>query len=72
MLTGMSVKELKDKLAMMPRQEQDEVIAFLFQLRHAEDVEYQAELSRRLEDRDPSHWLTPDDFERELDKRAGG
>lgn len=68
----MSVKELKDKLAMMPRQEQDEVIAFLFQLRHAEDVEYQAELSRRLEDRDPSHWLTPDDFERELDKRAGG
>lgn len=68
----MSVKELKDKLAMMPRSEQDEVIAFLFQLRQAEDVDYQAELSRRLEDRDPSHWLTPDDFEREMDKRAGG
>ena len=50
-------------------EEQDEVIAFLFYLRHADDVDYQSTISRRLQDKDRSHWLSPDEFERELDKK---
>jgi hypothetical protein len=65
----MSVAEIKEKLAALSRREQDEVVAFLFHLRHAGDAEYQSILAQRLEDRDRSHWLTPAQFERELDKR---
>ncbi len=31
--------------------------------------DYQGALARRLEDKEPAHWLTPDQFERELDKQ---
>jgi hypothetical protein len=64
----MSVREIKDKLAALSRREQDEVVAFLFHLRHADDREYQSTLAHRLDDKDPRHWLSPDQFERELDK----
>ena len=67
----MSVQEIKDKLATLPRKEQDEVIAYLFHLRHEDDADYQGNISRRLKDPDPSHWLSPDQFERALDKREG-
>ena len=65
----MSVQEIKEKLATLPRKGQDEVIAFLFHLRHADDAEYQSNITRRLQDRNPSHWLSPDAFESELDKK---
>jgi hypothetical protein len=65
----MSVQELKEKLATLPREEQNEVIAYLFHLRRGIDREYASQIARRLEDKDPSHWLSPDEFERELDKR---
>jgi hypothetical protein len=66
----MSVQQIKEELASLPRKAQDEVIAFLFHLRHADDAGYEADLSRRMQDKEPSHWLAPDEFERELDKRA--
>ena len=65
----MSVREIKEKLATLSRREQDEVVAFLFHLRHVEDSDYQSTLAHRLEDKDPGHWLSPDQFERELDKK---
>ncbi len=68
----MNVEEIKAELATLPRKQQDEVVAFLFQLRHADDSEYQADITRRLKDRDPSHWLSPDEFERKLDKKGSG
>ena len=63
----MSVREIKDQLAALSRKEQDEVVAFLFHLRHAEDTDYQGTLTQRLADKEPAHWLTPDQFERELE-----
>jgi len=65
----MSVQEIKEKLAALPRNEQDEVIAYLFHLRHESDQDYQTQIARRSADRNVSHWLSPDEFERELDKR---
>ena len=65
----MSVQEIKAELAGLSRQEQDEVVAYLFQLRHAHDSDYQTEIAGRLGDREQSHWLTPDEFERELNKK---
>jgi hypothetical protein len=59
----MSVQELKAELAALSETERTEVSAFLFHLRHASDPEYQAAVRRRLEDKDPSHWVTLDELE---------
>ncbi len=65
----MSVQEIKKQLAALPRTEQDEVIAFLFHLRHAHDSDYEGQIDRRLSERNPAHWISPDEFERQLDKK---
>ena len=50
-------------MSRLPRKEQDEVIAFLFHLRHSDQSDYQKDVTKRLGDSDASHWLTPDQFE---------
>lgn len=65
----MSVQEIKAKLAELPRQEQDEVIAYLFHLRQSEEGDYAGSVERRLQDADPAHWLSPDEFEQRLDNK---
>jgi hypothetical protein len=64
----MSVMDLKKELTTLSVTEQAEVAAFLFQLRRKDDTDYQATIKRRLDDKDPSHWLTPDEFERRLNQ----
>jgi hypothetical protein len=63
----MSVEEIKNSIASLSPSQQSEVSAFLFHLRHAADPEYQERVGSRLSDKDASHWLTPEDFERQLD-----
>ena len=64
----MSVEELKKELAGLSAAEQTEVAAFLFHLRHAANADYQATIQQRMNDKDPAHWLSPDKFERRLDR----
>jgi hypothetical protein len=64
----MSVEEIKQTIAALSLAEQREISAFLFHLRHKTDGDYQVEVDARLSDRDPSHWLTLDDFEKRLDQ----
>ena len=66
MLSRMSVEEIKQGIASLSPDEQGELSAFLFQLRHAADPDYQERVKARLSDRDPTHWLTPEEFERQL------
>ena len=68
MFAAMSVEEIKERIASLSPAEQSEISAFLFQLRRASDAEYQERVSSRLSDPDPSHWLTPEEFERRLDQ----
>jgi hypothetical protein len=65
----MSVEELKRALAGLSAEEQKELSAFLFHLRHRADPAYQDTIQRRLTDKDPSHWLTPEQFEQRLDQK---
>jgi hypothetical protein len=58
--------KLKKKLAALSANEQAEIAAFLFHIRHKDDADYQAEIERRLNDKDPSHWLTLNEFEKRL------
>ena len=64
----MSLEELKKELVSLSPAEQSEVTAFLFHLRRRSDPAYQEILAARLSD-DPSHWLKPEDFEKQLDKK---
>ena len=64
----MSVQALKQELVALSPAERAEVTAFLFHLRHASDPEYQAAVTRRVADKDQTHWLTPDEVERRLDQ----
>lgn len=66
----MSIQELKEQLVTLPRKEQDEVIAFLFHLRQECEPDLAAAVSRRSNDKDPAHWITPDEFERRLDQKS--
>ena len=65
----MSVEQIKNSLASLSPTEQSEVSAFLFHLRHASDPEYQSRVDSRLSDKDPTHWLSPEEFERRLDQQ---
>lgn len=65
----MSVEQIKTSLAALSPKEQREVSAFLFQLRHASDPDYRQRVETRLSDKQPSHWLTPEEFERRLDAK---
>ena len=63
----MNVEQIKQGIASLSAADQNEVTAFLFHLRHASDSDYQQRVSSRLSDRDETHWLTPEEFERRLD-----
>ncbi len=65
----MSVEELKKTVETLSPGEQNELTAFLFHLRHRGDVAYQEILKARVNDKDPSHWLTPEEFEKRLDTK---
>jgi hypothetical protein len=63
----MSVQELKAELVALSQDERAEVSAFLFHLRHASDPDYQAAVQRRLDDKDPAHWVPLDQLEHRQD-----
>jgi len=62
----MSLEQLKRKVTALSDREQAELIRYTLQLRHANDSEYQDEVTQRLNDKDKTHWLTPEEFERRL------
>ena len=63
----MSFEQLKREVLTLSDREQAELIRYTLQLRYAQDAAYRREVTDRLNDRDKSHWLTPDEFERRLD-----
>ena len=64
----MSFEQLKQQVAALSDRQQAELISFTLQLRHAHDMDYRRAVTDRLNDRDKSHWLTPDEFDRHLDQ----
>ena len=62
------MEELKKAVTTLSASEQNELSAFLFHLRQSRDPAYRAALEARLVDKDPSHWLEPDEFEKRLSK----
>jgi hypothetical protein len=65
----MSVEELKRAVTTLSADEQNELSAFLFNLRHRGGSSYQTAVESRLSDTDHSHWLSPEEFEQQLDQK---
>lgn len=56
----MSFKEIKNGLAELPEEQQDQLAAYLVHLRHQRDAGLRREISSRLNDKNPDHWISVD------------
>ncbi len=54
----MNLAVVQDEVETWSSDDQDQLAAYLTVLRMQRTAEHAAELSRRLSDRDPDHWLT--------------
>lgn len=62
----MSMAELMREVAALPQERQNELAAFLLHLRLQHDPVWKAEMARRIDDKEPSHWVELDDWKKEL------
>ncbi len=65
----MTLEQIKKEAEALSSPEKAHLAAYLIHLRNRQDPEYFPEIRQRVEDRDKSHWLTPDEFERRLDAK---
>jgi hypothetical protein len=63
----MEVGVLKSELEALESKDRRQLIAFLLALEERDNQAYRQELARRIDDKDPTHWITLD----ELDRRLG-
>ena len=56
----MTVEQIKEELSNLPEAQQDHVVAYVVHLRHMREPGTRQELSRRMDDREPSHWISVD------------
>ncbi len=62
----MSIEVLKQELAGLAEQERTQIMAFLLSLQDAQDSSYRAMLARKIDDNDPSRWVTMEGLDRRL------
>lgn len=68
MFDRMELDQLKKEIQSLTLERQGELIAYLVQLRNTKDPAYRTLMMERLDDRDPNHWLTPDQFEERVNR----
>jgi hypothetical protein len=62
----MKLDELQREAENLTREEQRKLIAFLVGLEVRHDEAYRSELTRRLDDADPSSWISLKDANKEM------
>ncbi len=65
----MSIDAIKQELANLDEKRHSEIIAFLVALNERNDAEHRAEITRKIDDKDPSHWMTLEELERRFAAR---
>jgi len=64
----MSIDALKEEMAHLDLKSRKHLVGYLLSLNEREeDPEYLAKLGRKIDDKDPSHWITLEELERRLD-----
>jgi len=56
----MSLEEIKVEVAEMALEQQDHLAAYLVHLRHQRDAKCRAEITARIDDKDPAKWVSLD------------
>jgi hypothetical protein len=54
------LEAIKEELAVLPQEQQDHLAAYLTHLRHLRDPLFREELRQRIDDGDPTHWVSLD------------
>jgi hypothetical protein len=70
----MSIEQIVKEAASLPDQERKQLIGQLIALGRSkeEDAEFRRQMAERIDDHDPSHWMTYDDLKRRLSATAAG
>jgi len=68
----MSIEAIKQELAGLDAEGRQQIIAFLVSINQRENPEYRAKMARKIDDNDPSHWLTLEEFDRRLSIKDDG
>ena len=58
----MSLEDIKSEIAGMTREEQDQLAAYLVHLRHEQDTKVRADITAKIDDKDPAHWVSLDEL----------
>jgi hypothetical protein len=61
-----SVAELKSELDRLSPEERRQISAYLYLEERMQDSEFQAEIGRKMDDKDPSHWVSLEEAEKRL------
>jgi hypothetical protein len=62
----MSIDALKQEMEALDVDRRNEMIAYLVSLNDRDNPERLAEIARKLDDKDPSHWIPLEEVERRL------
>ncbi len=62
----MSMAEIMREVADLPVEQQNELAAYLLHLRLKNDAAWRAEMTRRIDDKNPADWVALEDWKSEL------
>ena len=65
-LKSMSMAELMRVVAGLPSEQQRELAAYLLHLRLQQDATWREEMTRRIDDTDPAHWTSLEEWKKQL------
>ncbi|PWU16745.1 MAG: hypothetical protein C5B50_12905 [Verrucomicrobia bacterium] len=65
-LQHVSIEAIRNELRALPSAERRKLMAFMVALEDEGREGYAAKLAKRIDDRSPERWLTPEQCEREL------
>ncbi len=60
----MSIDAIKQELEGLDDDKRHHIMAFLIAIEDRKNPEYLASLARKIDDKDPSHWVTMEEFEK--------
>jgi hypothetical protein len=67
---NMTMEQIEEEVSNLPETQQDHLVAYVVHLRHMRDASARQDLSRRMDDRDPAHWISVDQLKEHWKERA--
>jgi hypothetical protein len=64
----MLLDQILAEIAEMPKEQQDQLAAFLVHLRHARDPQFSQQVASKIEDSDSSNWVSLDELKEHWSK----